>query len=228
MREERPTDISQCCEAGRMKHGYLRVGTSQTIGEKTQHFNLLRNSRPTTTLAGRVVLPVFCGVAEFERTVIGVIARFVRRITVTGCPERRTWRWRVCKLLPCGQKLLLYNLRAERLASMSFQPTESVSWSRGGHPDPCSFFSHGNNALWKHTMAYSGAETRLTVIQRTNISMTPCTASSCWREAEWKRRRCNSTRPWNTRRTASGRSEVWNAQDSIPRTSACSSRPPAE
>ena len=31
VREERPTDISQCCEAGRMKLGYLRAGTSHTF-----------------------------------------------------------------------------------------------------------------------------------------------------------------------------------------------------
>ena len=54
VREERPTDISQCCEAGRMTLGYLRVCASQRRSRrKTLHFNLLRNPRPTTTLAGR-------------------------------------------------------------------------------------------------------------------------------------------------------------------------------
>ena len=31
VREERPTDISQCCEAGRMKLGYLRVWGHQKV-----------------------------------------------------------------------------------------------------------------------------------------------------------------------------------------------------
>ena len=80
MREERPTDISQCCEAGRMKLGYLRVCASQRRSRrKTLHFNLLRNPRPTTTLAGRVVLPVFTGVAEFERPLIAIRTEEGRR-----------------------------------------------------------------------------------------------------------------------------------------------------
>ena len=80
VREERPTDISQCCEAGRMKLGYLRVCASQRRSRrKTLHFNLLRNPRPTTTLAGRVVLPVFTGVAEFERPLIAIRTEEGRR-----------------------------------------------------------------------------------------------------------------------------------------------------
>ena len=80
MREERPTDISQCCEAGRMTLGYLRVCASQRRSRrKTLHFNLLRNPRPTTTLAGRVVLPVSTGVAEFERPLIAIRTEEGRR-----------------------------------------------------------------------------------------------------------------------------------------------------
>ena len=80
MREERPTDISQCCEAGRMTLGYLRVCASQRRARrKTLHFNLLRNPRPTTTLTGRVVLPVSTGVAEFERPLIAIRTEERRR-----------------------------------------------------------------------------------------------------------------------------------------------------
>ena len=80
MREERPTDISQCCEADRMKLGYLRVYASQRRSRrKTLHFNLLRNPRPTTTLTGRVVLPVLTGVAEFERPLIAIRTEEGRR-----------------------------------------------------------------------------------------------------------------------------------------------------
>ena len=80
VREERPTDISQCCEAGRMTLGYLRVCASQRRSRrKTLHFNLLRNPRPTTTLAGRVVLPVSTGVAEFERPLIALRTEEGRR-----------------------------------------------------------------------------------------------------------------------------------------------------
>ena len=80
VREERPTDISQCCEAGRMTLGYLRVCASQRRSRrKTLHFNLLRNPRPTTTLAGRVVLPVSTGVAEFERPLIAMRTEEGRR-----------------------------------------------------------------------------------------------------------------------------------------------------
>ena len=80
VREERPTDISQCCEADRMKLGYLRVYASQRRSRrKTLHFNLLRNPRPTTTLTGRVVLPVLTGVAEFERPLIAIRTEEGRR-----------------------------------------------------------------------------------------------------------------------------------------------------
>ena len=80
VREERPTDISQCCEAGRMTLGYLRVCASQRRSRrKTLHFNLLRNPRPTTTVAGRVVLPVSTGVAEFERPLIAIRTEEGRR-----------------------------------------------------------------------------------------------------------------------------------------------------
>ena len=80
MREEQPTDISQCCEADRMKLGYLRVYASQRRSRrKTLHFNLLRNPRPTTTLTGRVVLPVLTGVAEFERPLIAIRTEEGRR-----------------------------------------------------------------------------------------------------------------------------------------------------
>ena len=66
-----------------MKLRYARVCASQRRSRrKTPHFNLLRNPEPTTTPAGRVVLTVFAGVAQFERSLIGVIARFVRRITL--------------------------------------------------------------------------------------------------------------------------------------------------
>ena len=54
-----------------------------------------------------------------------------------------------------------------------FQATETVSWSRGGHSGLCSTISHRNNMLWKHTMASSCGETRLVVILRTNLPMTP-------------------------------------------------------
>ena len=51
-----------------MKLGYLRVYASQRrLRRKTLHFNLLRNPRPTTTLTGRVVLPVLTGVKGGEK-----------------------------------------------------------------------------------------------------------------------------------------------------------------
>ena len=72
--------MSQCCEADRMKLGYLRVYASQRRSRrKTLHFNLLRNPRPTTTLTGRVVLPVLTGVAEFERPLIAIRTEEGRR-----------------------------------------------------------------------------------------------------------------------------------------------------
>ena len=56
---------------------------------------------------------------------------------------------------------------------MNFQATETVSRSRGSYPGLCPFISHGNNELWKDTMASSCEEKRLTVILRTNLPMTP-------------------------------------------------------
>ena len=80
VREERPTDISQYCGADRMKLRYARVCASQRRSRrKTPHFNLLRNPEPTTTPAGRVVLTVFAGVAQFERSLIGIRTEEGRR-----------------------------------------------------------------------------------------------------------------------------------------------------
>ena len=52
---------------------------AETIEEKNAHFNLLRNPEPTTTPAGRVVLTVFAGVAQFERSLIGIRTEEGRR-----------------------------------------------------------------------------------------------------------------------------------------------------
>ena len=69
--------------------------------------------------------------------------------------------------------MLLYDLGADRLVSMSFQATETVSWSRDGYSGLCPFFLTENNVLWKHTMASCCGGTRLAVILRTNLPMTP-------------------------------------------------------
>ena len=42
--------------------------------------------------------------SDFLAFLLGVIGRIVRRITVTGRPERRARRCRACKPLSCGQK----------------------------------------------------------------------------------------------------------------------------
>ena len=63
-----------------MKLRYARVCASQKRSRrKTPHFNLLRNPEPTTTPAGRVVLTVFAGVAQFERSLIGIRTEEGRR-----------------------------------------------------------------------------------------------------------------------------------------------------
>ena len=63
-----------------MKLRYARVCASQRRSRrKTPHFNLLRNPEPTTTPAGRVVLTVFAGVAQFERSLIGIRTEEGRR-----------------------------------------------------------------------------------------------------------------------------------------------------
>ena len=63
-----------------MKLRYARVCASQRRSRrKTPHFNFLRNPEPTTTPAGRVVLTVFAGVAQFERSLIGIRTEEGRR-----------------------------------------------------------------------------------------------------------------------------------------------------
>ena len=127
VREERPTDISQCCEAGRMKLGYLRVCASQRRSRrKTLHFNLLRNPRPTTTLAGRVVLPVFTGVAEFERPLIAIRTEEGRRTArAPDVPfDRRP------KLRPDQRSLSLANLLKSRDNTAEKSPRPSTSMSQ--------------------------------------------------------------------------------------------------
>ena len=63
-----------------MKLRSARVCASQRRSRrKTPHFNLLRNPEPTTTPAGRVVLTVFAGVAQFERSLIGIRTEEGRR-----------------------------------------------------------------------------------------------------------------------------------------------------
>ena len=73
---------------------------------------------------------------------------------------------------PAGKNVALRPTRRQA-GFDEFQATETVSWSRGGHSGLCSVIFHGNNVLWKHTMASSCGETRLVVILRTNLPMTP-------------------------------------------------------
>ena len=68
---------------------------------------------------------------------------------------------------PAGKNVALRPTRRQA-GFDEFQATETVSWSRGGHSGLCSVISHGNNVLWKHTMASPCGETRLVVILRTN------------------------------------------------------------
>ena len=63
-----------------MKLGYARVCASQRRSRrKTPHFNFLRNPGLTTTPTGPVVLTVFVGVAQLERSLIAIRTEEGRR-----------------------------------------------------------------------------------------------------------------------------------------------------
>ena len=87
-----------------MTNQLLRI--EETIEEKKAGLQSIAEPwADTTTPAGRMVLTVFAGIAEFEpsliaaRTEEGVIGRFVPRITVTTKNDLHSMRWRFIKLL---------------------------------------------------------------------------------------------------------------------------------
>ena len=106
-----------------MKLRYARVCASQRRSRrKTPHFNLLRNPEPTTTPAGRVVLTVFAGVAQFERSLIGIRTEEGRRTAqARDVPFERP-----AKLRP-DQRILACQLIEQEGQSVSEVAQSSIS-----------------------------------------------------------------------------------------------------